>query len=392
MRARLMKHEDVQHGDSVERLRGFDDYAVTLGDEMRGRRAAMGRSLLDVERDLHIRAVLIDAIEKADPEAFEAAWLISGHVRSYARYLEMDPDDVYSRFCQESGCEPHRMITSQPKRTGSRSKAFSLFNWRRRRKIQTQPGLNQLFDPERNRLAFDALGSSMVLLALTGGIIYVGWAVYDEVQRVVSADEGAFVAVTEPELVPAPAGPLGTGNADPVLSDPGPILWTSNDSIGNIDPNSTGFFAVDPAVPEPVVEVAVATVPESSPNGEQAATEPTVVALPANVVIVPSRPSWIRVTGDDGSVLFEKVLASGEQYAVPGQNSSPRLRAGNSGSLYFLVGDEIYGPAGSGQRVVKNIELTAGSIRTQFGRMPGEAVPQEIHDSIRYSEAIGRQE
>ncbi len=84
-------------------LRGFDSYPITLGDEMRGERASLGKSLEDAERDLRIKARLIIAIETCDLEGFPNKGVVPGYVRSYARYLGMDPEDCYQRFCQESG-------------------------------------------------------------------------------------------------------------------------------------------------------------------------------------------------------------------------------------------------------------------------------------------------
>ena len=52
---------------------GFDGYDITdvpLGDLLRGERATMGKSLLDVERELKIRAAYIAAIENGDVGAF----------------------------------------------------------------------------------------------------------------------------------------------------------------------------------------------------------------------------------------------------------------------------------------------------------------------------------
>ena len=41
---------------AAQKLRGFDDYELTLGDVMRGERATKGKSLLDIQRDIKIRA------------------------------------------------------------------------------------------------------------------------------------------------------------------------------------------------------------------------------------------------------------------------------------------------------------------------------------------------
>ena len=70
---------------SAEELRGFDAFELRLGDVMRGERATMGKSLLDVQRELRIKAAYIAAIENCDPQAFDTPGFIAGYVRSYAR-------------------------------------------------------------------------------------------------------------------------------------------------------------------------------------------------------------------------------------------------------------------------------------------------------------------
>ena len=57
-------------------LKGFDDYQLTLGDVMRGERATLGKSLLDVQRELRIKASYVSAIENCDPEAFDTPSLL----------------------------------------------------------------------------------------------------------------------------------------------------------------------------------------------------------------------------------------------------------------------------------------------------------------------------
>ena len=98
----------------------FDGFEMRLGDMMRGERATMGKSLLDVQRELRIRASYVAAIENCDPAVFPNPSFIAGYVRSYARYLGMDPDWTFHRFCEESGFQPiHGMA---PAASGSRSR------------------------------------------------------------------------------------------------------------------------------------------------------------------------------------------------------------------------------------------------------------------------------
>ena len=94
---------DGQRWCTTQARAGFGPYEFSLGDELRGERATLGKTLLDIQRDLRIKAAYIAAIEDAKPEVFPNPSFIAGYVRSYARYLGMDPDEVFQRFCRESG-------------------------------------------------------------------------------------------------------------------------------------------------------------------------------------------------------------------------------------------------------------------------------------------------
>ena len=91
-------------GNAVhDAVTGQSPFEFSLGDELRGERATLGKTLLDIQRDLRIKAAYIAAIEDARPEVFPNPSFIAGYVRSYARYLGLDPDEVFQRFCRESG-------------------------------------------------------------------------------------------------------------------------------------------------------------------------------------------------------------------------------------------------------------------------------------------------
>ena len=90
-------------GNFEFKVNGFDSYILRLGEELRGERATLGKSLLQVQKDLKIKAAYISAIENCDLDAFPNKGFVAGYVRSYARYLNLNPEEVYERFCTESG-------------------------------------------------------------------------------------------------------------------------------------------------------------------------------------------------------------------------------------------------------------------------------------------------
>ncbi|MDH5531000.1 MAG: DUF4115 domain-containing protein [Paracoccaceae bacterium] len=365
--------------EQADKPKGFDDFELRLGDVMRGERATLAKSLLDVQRELKIKASYIAAIENADVSAFETPGFVAGYVRSYARYLGLDPEWAFGRFCEEANFSvSHGMsaAASGPKRPG-------------RRKIEYSDPLanpNASFVP-RGEAFFagvqpGAIGSIFVLLVLIGGIGFGGWKVLQEVQKVQLAPVDQAPGVVA-ELDPLAAG--GSGFTSPEqttvpnsIASAGydasrptdaldrlyrpqaldvPVLVARDGPIAAIDPLSVGTLSAS-ATAEPVAEPV--TVLGETP------VQVVAVAAPG-VEILAVRPSWIRVQAADGVVIFEKILDSGERYAVPIMEEPPTLRAGNSGSVYFAVNGQTYGPAAPGAQVVKNVALSPELLTETYG-------------------------
>jgi hypothetical protein len=78
------------------------------------------------------------------------------------------------------------------------------------------------------------------------------------------------------------------------------------------------------------------------------------------------RPAWVRIKSADGTVLLEKTLDAGERFVLPQTEAPALLRAGNSGSVFFAVNGETYGPAAPGAQVVSNVVLSPESLVADF--------------------------
>jgi cytoskeletal protein RodZ len=372
--------------DEADKPKGFDDYELRLGDMMRGERATLSKSLLDVQRELKIKASYIAAIENADASAFETPGFVAGYVRSYARYLGLDPDWAFERFCREAGFEvSHGMsaAASGPK-PSSRVREYE----------HPLANPNASFVPRGEAFLSGvqpgAVGSILVLAALIVGIGYGGWTVLQEVQRVqlTPVDQAPGVLAELDPLAAATAGmaaqtestdvDLAAVPGTDVQASPGaldrlyrpealdvPVMVARDGPIAAIDPNTVGALAglgSDAAADAAIAAAAAALV--VPPLG---ATPVQVVAADAPAVeLLAVRPAWVRIQAADGTVIFEKILDAGERYALPKTVEAPLLKVGESGALYFAVNGQTYGPAGSDGSVTKNLVLSPDTLTAAY--------------------------
>jgi len=390
--------------------RGYDSFELRLGDEMRGERATQGKSLMDVQRELRIKASYIAAIENTDLSAFDSLSFVAGYVRSYARYLDLEPEIVFARFCEESGFGGFSALKPMESEVSRRQAIFDqpiakakAFNVGTRTKpaVAMDPlmGSGNLF-ANKSRPVFagfepGALGSLAVLVALAGGLGYGGWTVVQEIQRVqVAPVEQApeLIAELDP-LAPATlqlSAPEDTGvpaqsqDALARLYRPQaldvPIMTARDAPISTISPGSFGALAaaersgldgpdassevINASINAALIEAMGGDTPDPLSAGP---VTPRVLAdAPDAVVLVAVRSAWVRVRSADGDTLFEKILEPGDTYEVPVAEAPATLRTGNSGALYLSVAGQTFGPVAPGPQVVSNVALDAASVRDNY--------------------------
>lgn len=69
-----------------------------LGERFRAAREARGLSLSDVAEQIRIRSVYLAAIEEENWETIGAAVYVRGFLRTYARFLGIDPEEAVAEF------------------------------------------------------------------------------------------------------------------------------------------------------------------------------------------------------------------------------------------------------------------------------------------------------
>ena len=342
--------------------KGFDAFELRLGDLMRGERATMGKSLLDVQRELKIKAAYIAAIENSDPTAFDTPGFIAGYVRSYARYLNMDPDWAFDTFCRESGfATAHGMSAeasaAKPVRMagGAAVKGNDIFSSSATPYIPANEAMFSRVEP-------GAVGSMMVLIALIGGLGYGGWTVLQEVQRV--------------QFAPVEQTPT-------VVSDIDPLAGASAVSTGETD--LAGFAAPSTEALDRLYRPQALDVPvlvsRDAPIGS---LNPSSFGAFATAQITPA--AWVRVRSADGSIIFESVMEPGDSYVVPSTEDPATLRIGESGAVYFAVNGTHYGPVGPSGQVTSNVALSVESLTAAYtvADIDGDTA---LADVVRVAEA-----
>ncbi len=370
----------------TEESKGFDAFDMRLGDLMRGERATLGKSLLDVQRELRIKAAYIAAIENCDPTAFDTPGFIAGYVRSYARYLNMDPDWAFGEFCEESGfATAHGMSADASSMKTSRDVAAAgplgkdIFAGSATPYLPSGDAMFSKIEPA-------AIGSIAVLIALIGGLGYGGYSVLQEVQRV------QFAPVEQTPTVVSDVDPLSGGNiivsdsADVEVTDLNvpspealdrlyrpqpldvPVLVARDTPISTLSPGELGTLdpitGIDAALAEAVASN------DFNPFSDDAPSLAPLVQVSEDpvpeVAMVAVRPAWVRVRSADGTVIFEGIMDKGDTFELPATEEPATLRVGESGGIYFAVNGIHYGPAGADGTVTNNLALSVDNLTEAY--------------------------
>jgi hypothetical protein len=351
-------------------LQGFDSFELRLGDELRGERATLGKSLLDVQRDLRIKASYIAAIEDCDLSVFENTGFLAGYVRSYARYLDLDPETTYARFCAESNFKGAHADLGRYREGASGTHVAAI-------SASAVNDINPIFGRAAAASGvgiadFSFLAPLLVVVALIAGLIFGGWTLLKNIQRVdiapveqspvvLDAVNVAGFADSASDALRERSGiqsmDLNRLYSDRALSVP--VVTPRDGPIGAIAPQMA-------AVALPRSQAIVAAVKKLAKIGDP---QVTVAARKHLISLFAQQEAWVRVSAADGSVLFEKLMAPGEKYTLPERADVSSLRAGNAGHVYLMIDGQVYGPVNGTNGVAKNVSLAAADIARNYPQL-----------------------
>lgn len=100
-----------------------------LGERFRAAREARGASLSDVAEQIRIRSVYLAAIEEGNWAPIGAPVYIRGFLRTYARYLKLDPEEAVAEFNATLPESPAVSTAVEPARSPASRRTGLLLIW-----------------------------------------------------------------------------------------------------------------------------------------------------------------------------------------------------------------------------------------------------------------------
>ncbi|MDG2355960.1 MAG: helix-turn-helix transcriptional regulator [Paracoccaceae bacterium] len=362
-----------------ELFQSYDTYQISLGEVLRGERATLGKTLEQVQADLKIKKTFIIAIEKCDLSGLDNRSFIAGYVRTYARYLGLDPESVYEKFCVESGFLSSAVNPFSPRirKNGKKKIENALI-----RDNAWEPGkLGNKSDLEKT--LFIPFLSKMIpvlsLLLVICGVGYWATSIILDLQRleIVPIEQEPYQDVDllgeimeQGEELEKAERHLETINKNNDLvrenflhnyyaskEELFPIVENRDSPIAKIDPNTSGIFLEDNGEADLGGKKASLDNPVSMVSNYE--YEPLVVISPKVPLLrlVSLEKAWIRLNDEQGDVYLEKHFESGEEFIIPENLFSGSLRAGNATKVYFTIDGKMFGPISKSSSVVKNFSL-----------------------------------
>ncbi len=277
-----------------------------IGSQLRKQREALGLSLPEVERYIHVRLHYLEALEEGRIDRLPSPVQGRGMLSNYARFLNLDGDALLLQFA--TGLQTRRIAWMEQTDPGQAARRSA------KRPAQNKTGTRRLFSP-------DLLIGSVLVLIIVGFAVWVA-AQVNSLQN--SADKATPPSIAEVLLNNPSPSPAQTGTGTPVA-----LLSTL----------LPGEVAKSPA--------------GAASAGTQQVTVPVTGTARLQLYILARQRAYLRVTVD-GKVAFDGRVEPGIGYPFAGDTKIEFLTGSASGlQVYFNQKDlGVLGLAGQVKSMV----------------------------------------
>jgi cytoskeleton protein RodZ len=364
--------------------------AARVGEDLRDARLALGISLEEMADSLRIRRAYLVALEEGRVQNLPGPAYAVGFVRSYARALGLDSDEMVRRFRDLSGPAVTRktdLVFPEPvPERGVPAGAVVLlgavfaiggyaawYNWSGAgsRSLDTVPPL-----PPRLELAAEQgervlMPRAPAASASTSTSASIGSGTSQRPGPGALPASSPAPAADQPSQTAASLAPSAPGQAVPPpfgLAPLSPVAPAAPFAAPSPGANTSAQAATVPPAPAPPPLVAEApAAPAAAPAALVAQPVAAPVApLPADgtrIVLRASQESWIHVRDPrSGQVLLNRVLRPGESWNVP-QREGLVLTTGKAEGLDLVVDGQVSQILSGVIGVRRDIALDADRLR-----------------------------
>lgn len=280
---------------------------LEIGEQLAQRRELLGLSPDEVERHTHIPRHHLARLEAGELEDLPAAVQARGMLTAYARFLDLDAENLLLRYADG-------LIAERDERhpRSSARRRFAAREW--------------LPASVRGFLSTDLVVGGGMILALA---VFALWGA----ARVLSlrAQEGA--------------APTGESISAVLLATPG---------IGASVTPTAGASGTQPSTEE-----AFAPIPPSGPSETPTAFPTRFSTSPVQLIVAAGGRTWMRITVD-GKIEFEGRTTPGAAYSFEGAEQVELLVADASAISLIYNREELGSPGGVGE--VVNLIYTADAV------------------------------
>lgn len=278
-----------------------------IGDMLRQRREERGEDMYRIAEELCIRPTYLQALEGSHYHALPADAYVIGFLRTYANYLDIDGQMAIDRYRMEMAGRRAKPALLMPEPISQSKMPTTLF--------------------------------------IVGGIV-VSFLIYGLWYGLSSGDRSN---VAQPQII--------TASTTSAISSP-PQATAQTPTTASTA--GTGIALPVPGMPD---TTSVPTPPVDQPSGIKPAPALPPAMTATHVMIRSVQPSWILVSDSHGKILVDRVLKSGESYAVPDQKGL-RLTTGNgSGLILSIDGVDLPHLSTEQSKIQRDIPLDTESLR-----------------------------
>jgi cytoskeleton protein RodZ len=311
-----------------------------VGDVLQERREDLGLGLDEIGAMLRIKPAYLTALEQGRSDDLPGPTYAIGFIRAYADFLGLNTEQVLARFKAEASGVTTRPDLTLPVPLGERSlpgRAVVLVAF-----ILALCGYGiwyYLSTEDRNRPERVAAVPTALQQAPAGPVL---------VAPPIAAVPVEGAAATAPALNPVPAAvaPPGIIGAAASPSAGAGASAAPPPAVGSppaTAPQPVAALAPPALAPKPVKPGAVSPAQPAAPTQVQPAAAPpappATSAFPtaaSKITIRAVADCWIQIRASDQSIVFSRILKSGEVYAVPSRQGLS-LRTGNAGALEIAI-------------------------------------------------------